>query len=111
MEKTQGLSALPYLFDWNELLNRLSLTPEQLEKARHLIYLEGLSEKEVLQKVKHARLTFAETFGVNDELKFICSVFKNGCTLCLINGDNECFKALFFQSEYFPPVKTDFNLN
>ena len=49
MEKTQrkqslnSLSNTPKLFDLNELLSSLKITPGQMENMKGLIYIEGLT--------------------------------------------------------------------
>ena len=58
MEKTQRkqslncLSNTPKLFDLNELLSSLKITPGQMGNMKGLIYIEGLTEKQVRQKLR-----------------------------------------------------------
>ena len=58
MEKTQRkqslncLSNTPKLFDLNELLSSLKITPGQMGNMKGLIYIEGLTEKQVRQRLK-----------------------------------------------------------
>lgn len=87
---------LPKLFDLNELVSTLKITPEQLEHARGLLCLEGLTEMEIRRKQGNLRFVKSDRFGVNQCLYYL--LFKNvkGYYLCLFNGDRECFRALFF---------------
>lgn len=61
MEKTQRkqslnfLSDTPKLFDLKELLSSLKITPGQMENMKGLIYIEGLTEKQVRQKLSHSK--------------------------------------------------------
>ncbi len=58
MEKTQRkqslncLSNTPKLFDLNELLSSLKITPGQMGNMKGLIYIEGLTEKTSTPKIK-----------------------------------------------------------
>ena len=62
MEKTQRkqslncLSNTPKLFDLKELLSSLKITPGQMGNMKGLIYIEGLTEKQVRQKLSHAKI-------------------------------------------------------
>lgn len=102
MEKTQRkqslncLSNTPKLFDLKELLNSLKITPVQVGNMKGLIYIEGLTEKQVRQKLSHAEIIRTNKFGVNSCLYYIFFEGVNGRYLCLFNGDRECFRALFF---------------
>mgnify|MGYP000740453289 FL=1 len=97
MEKTQRkqslncLSNTPKLFDLKELLSSLKITPGQMGNMKGLIYIEGLTEKQVRQKLSHAN-----RFGINSCLYYIFFEDVKGRYLCLFNGDRECFRALFF---------------
>ena len=77
MEKTQrkqslnSLSNTPKLFDLNELLSSLKITPGQMENMKGLIYIEGLTEKQVRQKLSHAKIIRTNKFGVNSCLYYI----------------------------------------
>ena len=100
MEKTQRkqslnfLSDTPKLFDLKELFSSLKITPGQMENMKGLIYIEGLTEKQVRQKLSHSKIIRTNKFGVNSCLYYI--FFEEGRYLCLFNGDRECFIALFF---------------
>lgn len=102
MEKTQRkqslncLSNTPKLFDLNELLRSLKITPGQMENMKGLIYIEGLTEKQVRQRLSHAKIIRTNKFGVNSCLYYILFEDVKGRYLCLFNGDRECFRALFF---------------
>ena len=97
MEKTQRkqslncLSNTPKLFDLKELLSSLKITPGQMGNMKGLIYIEGLTEKQVRQKLSHAKI-----IGINSCLYYIFFEDVKGRYLCLFNGDRECFRALFF---------------
>lgn len=77
MEKTQRkqslncLSNTPKLFDLNELLSSLKITPGQMENMKGLIYIEGLTEKQVRQRLSHAKIII-----VIDEHKEVRVAFK-----------------------------------
>ena len=77
MEKTQRkqslncLSNTPKLFDLNELLSSLKITPGQMENMKGLIYIEGLTEKQVRQRLSHAKIIRTNKFGVNSCLYYI----------------------------------------
>ena len=102
MEKTQrkqslnSLSNTPKLFDLNELLSSLKITPGQMENMKGLIYIEGLTEKQVRQKLSHSKIIRTNRFGVNSCLYYIFFEDVKGRYLCLFNSDMECFRALFF---------------
>lgn len=102
MEKTQrkqslnSLSNTPKLFDLNELLSSLKITPGQMENMKGLIYIEGLTEKQVRQKLSHSKIIRTNRFGVNSCLYYIFFEDVKGRYLCLFNSDKECFRALFF---------------
>lgn len=102
MEKTQRkqslnfLSDTPMLFDLKELLSSLKITPGQMENMKGLIYIEGLTEKQVRQKLSHSKIIRTNRFGVNSCLYYILFEDVKGRYLCLFNGDRECFRALFF---------------
>jgi hypothetical protein len=102
MEKTQRkqslnfLSDTPKLFDLKELLSSLKITPGQMENMKGLIYIEGLTEKQVRQKLSHSKIIRTNKFGVNSCLYYIFFEDVKGRYLCLFNGDRECFIALFF---------------
>ncbi|EPE0582940.1 hypothetical protein ACSF4G_005197, partial [Escherichia coli] len=69
MEKTQRkqslncLSNTPKLFDLKELLSSLKITPGQMGNMKGLIYIEGLTEKQVRQKLSHAKIIGTNRFG------------------------------------------------
>ena len=98
MEKTQRkqslncLSNTPKLFDLKELLSSLKITPGQMGNMKGLIYIEGLTEKQVRQ----AKIIGTNRFGINSCLYYIFFEDVKGRYLCLFNGDRECFRALFF---------------
>lgn len=102
MEKTQRKQSLnrlpntPKLFDLKELLSSLKITPGQMGNMKGLIYLEGLTEKQVRQKLSHSRIIRTNKFGVNSCLYYIFFEDVKGRYLCLFNSDKECFRALFF---------------
>ena len=102
MEKTQRkqslncLSNTPKLFDLKELLSSLKITPGQMGNMKGLIYIEGLTEKQVRQKLSHAKIIGTNRFGINSCLYCIFFEDVKGRYLCLFNGDRECFRALFF---------------
>ena len=102
MEKTQRkqslncLSNTPKLFDLKELLSSLKITPGQMGNMKGLIYIEGLTEKQVRQKLSHAKIIGTNRFGINSCLYYIFFEDVKGRYLCLFNGDRECFRALFF---------------
>ena len=102
MEKTQRkqslncLSNTPKLFDLNELLSSLKITPGQMGNMKGLIYSEGLTEKQVRQKLSHSKIIRTNRFGVNSCLYYILFEDVKGRYLCLFNSDKECFRALFF---------------
>ena len=102
MEKTQRkqslncLSNTPKLFDLNELLSSLKITPGQMGNMKGLIYIEGLTEKQVRQKLSHSKIIRTNRFGVNSCLYYILFEDVKGRYLCLFNSDKECFRALFF---------------
>lgn len=102
MEKTlkkqslNGLSNVPKLFDLKELLGSLKITPGQMENMKGLVYLEGLTENQVRQKLSRSKIIKTNKFGVNSCLYYIFFEDVKGKTLCLFNGDKECFRALFF---------------
>lgn len=104
MEKTlkkQSLSCLsntPKLFELKDLLGSLKITPEQMENMKGWIYLEGLTENQVRQKLSRSKIIKTNKFGVNSCLYYIFFEDVKGKTLCLFNGDKECFRALFFNS-------------
>lgn len=104
MEKTlkkqslNGLSNVPKLFDLKELLGSLKTTPGQMENMKGLVYLEGLTENQVRQKLSRSKIIKTNKFGVNSCLYYIFFEDVKGKTLCLFNGDKECFRALFFNS-------------
>ena len=106
MEKTQRkqslncLSNTPKLFDLNELLSSLKITPGQMENMKGLIYIEGLTEKQVRQRLSHAKIIRTNKFGVNSCLYYILFEDVKGRYLCLFNGDRECFRALFFSKVF-----------
>lgn len=102
MEKTQlkqslnCLSNTHKLFDLKELLSSLKITSGQMENMKELIYLEGLTEKKVRQKLSHSKIIKTDRFGVNSCLYYILFEDVKGRYLCLFNGDKECFRVLFF---------------
>lgn len=104
MEKTlkkqslNGLSNVPKLFDLKELLGSLKITPGQIENMKGLVYLEGLTENQVRQKFSRSKIIKTNKFGVNSCLYYIFFEDVKGKSLCLFNGDKECFRALFFSS-------------
>lgn len=100
MEKTlveQSLS-LPELFDLNELVSTLKITPGQLEHAKGMLTLEGLTESQIRLKGRMYDLVKTGWFGVNSSLYYLLFQDRKGYYLCLFNGDRECFRALFFTS-------------
>ena len=105
MEKTQRkqslnfLSDTPKLFDLKELLSSLKITPGQMENMKGLVYLEGLTENQVRQKISRSKIIKTNKFGVNSCLYYIFFEDVRGCFLCLFNGDKECFRALFFSNQ------------
>lgn len=97
--KQQSLNCLsntPKLFDLKELLSSLKITPGQMGNMKGLIYIEGLTEKQVRQKLSHAKIIGTNRFGINSCLYYIFFEDVKGRYLCLFNGDRECFRALFF---------------
>lgn len=92
------VSNIPKLFDLKELLVALSITSKQMEDMKGLIHLEGLTENQVRQKFSHSKIIKTNRFGIG--LRLYCIFFEDvkGKTLCLFNGDKECFRALFFNS-------------
>ena len=104
MEKTlkeqsfECLSNVPKLFDLKDLLCTLKVTPGQIENMKFLPFLEGLTESQVHQKISHSKIIKTDKFGVNLCLYYIFFEGVKGRSLCLFNGDNECFRALFFNS-------------
>lgn len=106
MEKTQRkqslncLSNTPKLFDLKELLSSLKITPGQMGNMKGLIYIEGLTEKQVRQKLSHAKIIGTNRFGINSCLYYIFFEDVKGRYLCLFNGDRECFRALFFSKVF-----------
>ena len=104
MEETQNnLPSFKWepLFNLKELLDHLSITPFQYKNATGLISLEGLSDYSIRQKLKNATFISTGNFGPDSCLYFLYFIFRNGCCLCLFNGDEECFRALFFDRKYF----------
>lgn len=105
MEKTQKkqslncLSNVPKLFDLKELLGSLKITPGQMENMKGLVYLEGLTENQVRQKLSRSKIIKTNKFGVNSCLYYIFFEDVRGRFLCLFNGDKECFRALFFSNQ------------
>lgn len=89
------------LFDLQELLDRLGITPLQMEKANYVIPLEGMADYEVRQKLKNAWFITSGNFGFNSSLYFLYFILSSGCCLCLFNGDSECFTAYFFDRRYY----------
>lgn len=69
-----------------------------MKNMKGLICLEGLTEKQVRQKLSHSRITSTNKFGVNSCLYYVFFEDVNGKYLCLFNGDKECFRALYFNS-------------
>ena len=53
-------------------------------------------EKQVRQKLSHAKIIGTNRFGINSCLYYIFFEDVKGRYLCLFNGDRECFRALFF---------------
>lgn len=101
MEKTQEqllncLSDTPKLFDLEELLRSLNITPEQMKNMKELIYLEGLTERQVRSKLSHSKIIKTNRFGDSSCLYYLLFEDVKGRYLCLFNGDRECFRALFF---------------
>ena len=102
MEKTQRkqslncLSNTPKLFDLKELLSSLKITPGQMGNMKGLIYIEGLTEKQVRQKLSISKIIITNRFRFNACLYSILFEYVKGRYLCLFNGDRECFRALFF---------------
>ena len=68
----------------------------QMGNMKGLIYIEGLTEKQVRQKLSHAKIIGTNRFGINSCLYYIFFEDVKGRYLCLFNGDRECFRALFF---------------
>ena len=104
MEKTlkkqslNRLSNVPKLFDLKELLCSLKITPGQMKNMKGLILLEGLTESQVRQKLSRSKIIKTNKFGVNSCLYYIFFEDVKGKSLCLFNGDKECFRALFFSN-------------
>lgn len=104
MEKTlkeQSLkfpSDVPELFDMKELLSALLIAPVQMESMKGLIYLEGLTENQVRQKLSRSEIIKTKKFGADFCLYYIFFEDAKGYSLCLFNGDKECFRALFFSN-------------
>lgn len=102
MEKTlkdqspNCMSGTQKLFDLKELLESLNITPGQTENMKGLIYLEGLTEDQVRQKLSGSKIIGTNEFGVNSCLYYIFFEDVKGKYLCLFNGDKECFRALYF---------------
>lgn len=105
MEKTlkeqslTSLSNVPKLFDLKALLNTLHITSGQTENMRCLFLLEGLTENEVRQRLSHSAIIKTDKFGVNLCLYYIFFEDVKGRSLCLFNGDKECFRAYFFSNQ------------
>lgn len=100
MEKTlvkQSLN-LPELFDLNKLVSTLKITPGQLEHAKGMLSLEGLTERQIRLKGRNYDLIKTGRFGVDLSLYYLLFQDRKGYYLCLFNGDRECFRALFFHS-------------
>lgn len=104
MEKTlkeqslECLSNAPKLFDLKDLLCSLKITPGQMENMRYLPFIEGLAENQVRQKFSHSKIIKTDKFGVDFRLYYIFFESAKGRSLCLFNGDNECFRALYFNN-------------
>lgn len=92
------MSNTPKLFELKDLLGSLKITPGQMENMKGWIYLEGLTENQVRQKLSRSKIIKTNKFGVNSCLYYIFFEDVKGKTLCLFNGDKECFRALFFNS-------------
>ena len=101
MEKTlvkQSLS-LPELFDLNKLVSTLKITSGQLEHAKGMLSLEGLTERQIRSKGRNYDLIKTGRFGVDLSLHYLLFLEeRKGYYLCLFNSDRECFRALFFSS-------------
>lgn len=105
MEKTlkelslKCLSNLPKLFDLNELLSSLKITTEQKKNMKCLFLIEGLTERQVRKKLSRSAIIKTNKFGVNHCLYYIFFKDAKGYSLCLFNGDKECFKAYSFSNQ------------
>lgn len=97
-QSLQTLSDIPKLFDLKKLLISLKITPGQMGNMKGLLYLEGLTENQVRQKLSYSKIIKTNKFGVNFCLYYIFFEDVKGRYLCLFNGDKECFRALFFNS-------------
>ena len=90
MEKTQRkqslnfLSDTPKLFDLKELLSSLKITPGQMENMKGLIYIEGLTEKQVRQKLSHS--TSGSCTAANSSR---CLPPKTSSRACVFRADSE----------------------
>lgn len=104
MEKTlkelsfECLSNIPKLFDLPDLLYTLKIPSEQMKSMKCLPFIEGLTENQVRQKFNRSKIIKTDRFGINFRLYYILFEDARGCSLCLFNGDNECFRALYFNN-------------
>lgn len=95
-QSLESLSNVPALFDLNELLVTLKITPGQRANIKGLIYLEGLTEREIRRELCHSTIIQTDKFGMNLCLYYILFEDIKGYTLCLFNGDKVCFTAYYF---------------
>ncbi len=92
----------PGLITIAELARRLNFAADETALAagglarENKIYIEGLTEKQVRQKLSHSKIIRTNRFGVNSCLYYILFEDVKGRYLCLFNSDKECFRALFF---------------
>lgn len=104
MEKTlkelsfECLSNIPKLFDLPDLLYTLKIPSEQMKSISCLPFIEGLTESQVRQKFNRSKIIKTDRFGINFRLYYILFEDARGCSLCLFNDDNECFRALYFNN-------------
>ena len=89
-------SAVSSAAKFSLLASSLKITPGQMGNMKGLIYIEGLTEKQVRQKLSHSKIIRTNRFGVNSCLYYILFEDVKGRYLCLFNSDKECFRALFF---------------
>lgn len=106
MEKTQRkqslncLSNTPKLFDLKELLSSLRSPPDKWGNMKGLIYIEGLTEKQVRQKLSHAKIIGTNRFGINSCLYYIFFEDVKGdiCACLTVTGNvsERCFSVRYY---------------
>lgn len=102
MKKTQkdqslsSLSNVPKLYELEELLDTLKITPGQRANMKVMVNLEGLTENQVRRQLSHSAIIKTNKFGLNLCLYFILFEDAKSYSLCLFNGDKECFIAYSF---------------